>query len=90
MQIKWTSQWPPYINAETSVHTQTERERAECREVFQSLYLERTPIRPRAENWFELGGIGGIPELRSEEIGLLVSSPKSKGNPPVFGASFTL
>jgi hypothetical protein len=31
-------------------------------------YLDRTPIRPRAENWFWLGGIGGIPEPCSEEV----------------------
>ena len=60
------------VEALTLTHTQRERER-EGREVFQSLYLERTPIRPRAENWFELGGMGGIPEL-----GLLVSSPASE------------
>ena len=31
-------------------------------------YLDRTPIRPRAENWFWLGGIGGIPKPCSEEF----------------------
>lgn len=31
-----------------------------------STYLDRTPILPRAENWFWLGGIGGIPELCSK------------------------
>jgi hypothetical protein len=31
-------------------------------------YLDLTPIRPRAENWFWLGGIGGIPEPCSEEF----------------------
>jgi len=33
-----------------------------------STYLDRTPIRPRAENWFWLGGIGGIPKPCSEEF----------------------
>lgn len=30
-----------------------------------STYLDLTPILPRAENWFWVGGIGGIPELGS-------------------------
>lgn len=36
-------------------------------------YLDRTPIRPREENWFALGGIGGSPLLCSEEFGDLDS-----------------
>ena len=41
-----------------------------------STYLDLTPIRPRAENWFWLGGIGGIPELGPEGFkGLASENP---------------
>lgn len=38
-----------------------------------STYLARTPILPRAENWFEVAGIGGIPEPRLGGVGLAKS-----------------
>lgn len=34
------------------------------------VYLARTPIRPRAENWFEPCDTGGIPEEFSDGVGL--------------------
>lgn len=48
-------------------------------------YLDLTPIRPRAENWFEVGGIGGIPALCAGEGGLPLLS-----DPSFFNALFKL
>lgn len=39
-----------------------------------STYLDLTPILPRAENWFWVGGTGGIPELGSEGFEVLAST----------------
>lgn len=65
-----------------------EDEREELSLVF--IYLDRTPMRPRAENWFEVGGIGGIPELLSEEFGFLLSSPPLLSEFSTLGVSFML
>jgi len=39
-----------------------------------STYLDLTPILPRAENWFWVGGIGGIPERGSKGLEFLAST----------------
>lgn len=37
------------------------------------IYLDRIPILPRAENWLEAGGSGGILELLFKVLGVLIS-----------------
>ena len=72
-------------------HRERERESKKQERTLQSMYLDRTPIRPRAVNWFELGGMGGIPELFSEEVGLLISvSAATASNLSAFRASLML
>lgn len=39
-----------------------------------STYLARTPVLPRAENWFEVAGIGGIPDVLLAGVGLANST----------------
>lgn len=52
------------------------------------LYLARMPMRPRAENWSELCGIGCFPKFNSKGLWFSWSDPSLECNLSRLGPSF--